>query len=178
MKLTTQSSWNEVKRDRYQSNVRNLGGFHPVVCKWNSVLYLTVVTQQCGAMFSLCNYQLSDMFRPYRAIIRLYKIMVIRQGTCGSTACTCIWLIFYLKINDMVLSIYLDILNYSVNMSDCIASKGEMTGNRELETYGKNLSWPVIRNIQAVVSRYWEQAVLPHVPCLITIILYSLMMAL
>jgi len=33
---------------------------------------LTVGTQQCGAM-----YQLSDMFRPYRAIIRLYKIMVL-----------------------------------------------------------------------------------------------------
>ena len=32
-------------------------------------------------MFLLCNYQLSDMFRLYRAIIRLYKIMVIRQGT-------------------------------------------------------------------------------------------------
>jgi len=42
-----------------------------------SILYLTVVTQQWGAMFLLYNYQLSDMFRPYRAIIRLYKIMVL-----------------------------------------------------------------------------------------------------
>jgi len=39
----------------------------------NSSLYLTVVTQQCGAMFLLYNYQPSDMFRPYRAIIRLIK---------------------------------------------------------------------------------------------------------
>jgi len=43
----------------------------------NSILYLTVVTQQCGAMLLLWNYQLNDMFRPYRAIIRLYKIMVL-----------------------------------------------------------------------------------------------------
>jgi len=61
-----------------------MGVFHPVVCTCNSILYLTVVPQTCGAMFLLCNYQLSDMFRPYMAIIRLYKIMVIRQGTCGS----------------------------------------------------------------------------------------------
>jgi len=55
-----------------------LGVFHPDVCTCNSILYLTVITRQCGAMLLLCNYQLSDMFRPYRAIIRLYKIMVIR----------------------------------------------------------------------------------------------------
>jgi len=42
-----------------------------------SILYFTVVTQKYVAMFLLCNYQLSDMFRPYRAIIRLYKIMVL-----------------------------------------------------------------------------------------------------
>jgi len=62
-----------------------LGVFHPVVCTCKRILYLTVVRQQCGAMFLSCNYQLNDMFRPYRAIISLYKIMVIRQGTCGST---------------------------------------------------------------------------------------------
>ena len=42
-----------------------------------SILCWTAVTHQCGTMFLLCNYQLSDMFRPYRAIIRLYKIMVL-----------------------------------------------------------------------------------------------------
>ena len=61
-----------------------LGVFHPVVCTCKRILYLTVVRQQCGAMFLLCNYQLNDMFRPYRAIIKLHKIVVIRQGTCGS----------------------------------------------------------------------------------------------
>ena len=34
-------------------------------------------------MFLLCNYQLSDMFRPYRAINRLYKIMLLDKVTCG-----------------------------------------------------------------------------------------------
>ena len=42
-----------------------------------SILYFTVVTQKYVAMFLLCNYQLSDMFRPYRPIIRLYKIMLL-----------------------------------------------------------------------------------------------------
>ena len=51
--------------------------FHPVVCTYNNISLLTVVTQQCGAMFLFCNYQLSDMFRPYRVIIRLHKIMVL-----------------------------------------------------------------------------------------------------
>jgi len=59
--------------------------------KLDSILYYTVVTQQCVAMFLLLNYQLNDMFRPYRVIIRLYKIMVIRQGTCGSITCGIPW---------------------------------------------------------------------------------------
>ena len=43
----------------------------------NSILYLTAAAKQCNATFILCNYQPSDMFRPYRIIIRLYKIMVL-----------------------------------------------------------------------------------------------------
>jgi len=68
-------------------------GFSILLCVRVMVLiYMTVVAQQYGAMFLLlCNYQLSDMFRPYRAIIRLYKIMVIRQGTCGSVTCGIPW---------------------------------------------------------------------------------------
>ena len=53
--------------------------------------YWTVVTEECGAMFLLRNCQLSDMFRPYRSIIRLYKIKVLDKvnavvlpaGFCG-----------------------------------------------------------------------------------------------
>ena len=76
---------------RSQCSSSKLGVLHPVVCTCNSILYLTVFTPHCGAMFLLCNCQLSDMFRPYRAIIRLYKTMVIRQGTCGSSTCGIPW---------------------------------------------------------------------------------------
>jgi len=71
----------------FNTPVSKLAVFHPVVCTCNGILYLTVVPQTCGAMFLLCNYQLSDMFRPYRAIIRLYKIMVIRRGTWNTITC-------------------------------------------------------------------------------------------
>jgi len=64
-----------------------LGGFHPVVCTCNSILYLTVVKQQCVAMLLLCNYQLSDMFRPYWAIIRLYKMVLDKVHAVNPLLC-------------------------------------------------------------------------------------------
>jgi hypothetical protein len=39
---------------------------------------------------------------------------------------------FYLKVNDIVLSTYLVLLNYAVSMSDYITSKSEMTGKQRI----------------------------------------------
>lgn len=91
-----------------QTNTANkntkLGVFHPVVCTCNSILYLTVGTQQCGATPPLCSHQLSDMPRPYRVTIRLYKTMVIRHGTCGSITCRIPWFAFkYLDLPFFIL---------------------------------------------------------------------------
>jgi len=47
------------KADYLEGNNTELWVFHPVVCTYNGIFNWTVVTQQCGSMFRLCNKQLS-----------------------------------------------------------------------------------------------------------------------